>query len=263
LPSFGERLKREREKKSMTLDEVSSVTKISTRSLRALEEEKFDQLPGGIFNKGFVRAYARQLGIDEEQAIADYLDAAGETELAVASAALPAPPPEPEYRSRDASQIPWGTMTIVLLMAALAVAGWGYYSHRKSGEAPAVVSETPKPQSPGATPVANTETKPPETPPTQETAAASGFDLALHGRQEVWLLIAQDDQAPTEMTLKEGQTTTVHAASKVVLRVGNAAGLAVSFNGQPITHVGGQDQVKTLTFTAAGLETPAVPTSAN
>ena len=43
--------------------------------LRALEEEKFDQLPGGIFNKGFVRAYARHVGLDEDQAIADYMAA--------------------------------------------------------------------------------------------------------------------------------------------------------------------------------------------
>src|SRR5208283_5266201 len=47
--------------------------------LRALEEEQFDQLPGGIFNKGYVRAYAKHVGIDEDQAVADYLSAAKET----------------------------------------------------------------------------------------------------------------------------------------------------------------------------------------
>ena len=69
---FGERLRREREMRGIALDEISTATKISNRFLRALEEEKFDQLPGGIFNKGFVRAYAKFLGIDEDQAIADY-----------------------------------------------------------------------------------------------------------------------------------------------------------------------------------------------
>src|SRR5207253_8599464 len=56
-------------------DDISSTTKISTRMLRALEDEHFDELPGGVFNKGFVRAYARHIGLDEEQAITDYLDA--------------------------------------------------------------------------------------------------------------------------------------------------------------------------------------------
>src|SRR6267378_1300583 len=72
---FGTRLKRERELRGITLDDVSLSTKIGKHFLSALEEERFDQLPGGIFSKGFVRAYARHLGIDEEQAVADYLSA--------------------------------------------------------------------------------------------------------------------------------------------------------------------------------------------
>ena len=65
--------------RGISLDEISAATKIGTRLLRALEEEQFDLLPGGIFNKGYVRAYARHLGIDEEQAVADYLKATHET----------------------------------------------------------------------------------------------------------------------------------------------------------------------------------------
>lgn len=78
MGSFGEKLKREREMRAITLEEIAEATKIGTRSLRALEEEHFDQLPGGIFNKGFVRAYAKFLGIDEEQAVADYMTATNE-----------------------------------------------------------------------------------------------------------------------------------------------------------------------------------------
>ena len=78
MPSFGERLKLERVKRAITLEQISSSTKIGTRMLQALEEENFDQLPGGIFNKGFVRAYARHVGLDEDQAVADYLEASGQ-----------------------------------------------------------------------------------------------------------------------------------------------------------------------------------------
>src|ERR1700752_3726965 len=77
MGSFGDRLKKEREQRSISLDDISLSTKIGTRMLRALEEEKFEQLPGGIFNKGFVRAYARHVGLDEEQTLADYMTAAG------------------------------------------------------------------------------------------------------------------------------------------------------------------------------------------
>ena len=91
MQSFGQRLQKEREKQGVTLDEVCASTKVSVRFLRAIEEERFDQLPGGIFNKGFVRSYAQHLGINEQEAVDDYMLAAGLTtppvleEIAVAS----------------------------------------------------------------------------------------------------------------------------------------------------------------------------------
>src|SRR5271155_2874380 len=81
LGAFGEKLRKQRELQGISLDAVSDTTKISTRLLRALEEEHFDQLPGGVFNKGFVRAYARQVGLNEEEAIADYLAALRESQI--------------------------------------------------------------------------------------------------------------------------------------------------------------------------------------
>src|SRR5664279_307613 len=81
MGSFGERLRREREMRGISLDNIAESTKIGTRLLRALEEEQFELLPGGIFNKGFVRAYAKYLGLNQDEAVADYLIAAGEPSL--------------------------------------------------------------------------------------------------------------------------------------------------------------------------------------
>ena len=78
MGAFGDRLRREREMRGITLDEITESTKISRRHLEALEGEHFDQLPGGVFNKGFVRAYARFLGIDEDRAVAEYSAASNE-----------------------------------------------------------------------------------------------------------------------------------------------------------------------------------------
>ncbi len=79
MGSFGDKLRREREMRGVTLDEISESTKISRRHLESLEKEDFDSLPGGVFNKGFVRAYARFLGMNEDQAVADYVAVAGDT----------------------------------------------------------------------------------------------------------------------------------------------------------------------------------------
>ncbi len=81
MGSFGEKLRKRREERGIELDAISNTTKISTRMLRALEDEHFDQLPGGVFNKGFVRAYARQIGLDEEEAVTDYLAALRESQV--------------------------------------------------------------------------------------------------------------------------------------------------------------------------------------
>ena len=80
LGAFGEKLRKQREQRGIELDAISKTTKISVRMLRALEEEHFDQLPGGVFNKGFVRAYARHVGLDAEEAVTGYLDALRESQ---------------------------------------------------------------------------------------------------------------------------------------------------------------------------------------
>jgi cytoskeleton protein RodZ len=207
MGSFGDRLKKEREQRSISLDDIALSTKIGTRMLRALEEEKFDQLPGGIFNKGFVRAYARHLGLDEEQAITDYMTALGETQLKSA-------PPETSVASKpqlvverpeslaneareSAVEIPWGLLALGLLLVALLFATWSYY-HRsrrddRSAETPAPeMQPTPSKPSTGASqqiPTVPTETnRAPSTPiPTKDTPGSQPAPLAqaaLHGSSQ-------------------------------------------------------------------------------
>ncbi len=71
--TFGDKFRKAREKKQLSFDDVASVTKIGSRMLQAIEAERFDQLPGGVFNKGFIRAYAKHLELNDEEAVAAYL----------------------------------------------------------------------------------------------------------------------------------------------------------------------------------------------
>jgi cytoskeleton protein RodZ len=143
LPSFGEKLRREREKRSITLDQISESTKIGTRMLQALEQDKFSQLPGGIFNKGFVRAYARHLGLDEDQTVAEYMEASGD-----APAVQPQFHPEEPVRRIEATtdvpqqHVPWGVFAAILLLAALVLSIW---SHRQNNQEGSKTQASPAP----------------------------------------------------------------------------------------------------------------------
>ncbi|HEV1993344.1 MAG TPA: helix-turn-helix transcriptional regulator, partial [Candidatus Acidoferrum sp.] len=70
--TFGEHLRREREMRGVSLEEISAATRIGVRFLEALENEQWDRLPGGVFNRGFIRAVARFLGLDEEGLVGEY-----------------------------------------------------------------------------------------------------------------------------------------------------------------------------------------------
>jgi cytoskeleton protein RodZ len=142
VESLGARLKREREKRKITLEEISLSTKIGTRFLIAIEEEHFDQLPGGIFNKGFVKAYARAVGVDEAEAVAEYELVSGaslpeslpETSPVTAVPAVSTPAFSSEDSDEGLSRIPWGWFAVALLILAFGLAVWGFLSREKSAK---------------------------------------------------------------------------------------------------------------------------------
>lgn len=70
--TLGEKLQQAREARGITISEVAEQTRISSLYLEAIENNDYRTLPGGIFNKGFVKSYARYVGMDEQEALADY-----------------------------------------------------------------------------------------------------------------------------------------------------------------------------------------------
>jgi cytoskeleton protein RodZ len=79
--SLGEKLRRAREERGISISEVAEQTRISPLYLKSIEIDDYKPLPGGIFNKGFVRSYARYIGFDENEALADYAQLMAESAL--------------------------------------------------------------------------------------------------------------------------------------------------------------------------------------
>jgi cytoskeleton protein RodZ len=308
VASFGAQLKQERERKGVTLEDISLTTKIGTRMLRALEEEHFDQLPGGIFNKGFIRAYARCLGMDEEQAVADYLVATGAAPSAKKSEHDEAPILEPPSREENPATagLPWGTFAVVLLIVALGFAAWGFYSRESEKEAsdsaapaqnatpanppntppvggaeqsqsekekkpaesvdsppaptskpiepPAATAAEPQPApSPGVSPVPATSANSQPQPPVPSNAP---LVLVVKAREDSWLSISVDGEIVTRALLTAPAQKSVRARNEIVIKAGNVGALDFEFNGQKLPTQGDYGEVKTLTFSATGLQLP-------
>lgn len=238
MGSFGERLQREREMRGITLEEIADSTKIGTRSLRALEEEDFDKLPGGIFNKGFVRAYARYLGIDEEQAVSDFLAAAGESEPP-----LPNPNPTEKVAVYRSSNRGWA---VALALAVLAAGGYAAWRLNLGPFATQAAQQSaPPPVQPPAT-IAP--------PPVAVAVAEREFVVAIRAKEDAWLSITADDRVVMEGTLVAADTREVRASKSVVLKLGNAAAVEVSHNNTVTPPLGRPGEVKTVVFTPEGLQ---------
>ncbi|PYX81958.1 MAG: hypothetical protein DMG70_16980 [Acidobacteria bacterium] len=301
MGNFGERLKKTRENRKITLEEVAKSTKISTRMLHALEEEKFNELPGGVFNKGFVRAYARYLGLDEAKTLADYLSAVGGEPVSrpedVELRAI-AERKEREGTVNRSTGLPWGALAVLLLLVALGLGIWGFYSreqvrgalvHHSSTSArpaegpvvtsvPAASSQQTSPENAGAEetgaaqtnssePAVTPASAPPSTPAPLTTSynpsatpAPGSFIVLLIAHEDSWISISVDGQpAYTDSLVAPGEKS-IQASRRVVLRAGNLGGLAIFFNGKKLPPIADDGKAKTLTFGVNGLEAQSTPT---
>jgi cytoskeleton protein RodZ len=290
MGSFGERMRREREMRGITLEEISESTKISSRCLRALEKEEFDKLPGGIFNKGFVRAYARHVGMDEDQAVADFVSASGgEKEQPLPDPLVPRAVALGQSTHEHANWRAFALLVVLLVTAIVAawkLAPLTFYtvseavtSRLKSKTAvsppprvtppPAAETTTATPSAPApavqrkpvaqAKPVnvaASTPVAPPAAAPDADNAPAvqtGAFMVQIRAREDAWVQIVADGKLLSEGVLVAPAERHVRATNEVVIRTGNAAGVEVSFNGQPLPSLGATNEAATVTLTAGGV----------
>jgi len=264
LPSFGEKLKLEREKRKITLEQISSSTKIGTRMLQALEEDKFNQLPGGIFNKGFVRAYARAVGLDEDQTVADYLEASGEMPRPMASSPSREPAPSgssvEDTAARNAREIvsrheenrirmleakadesrptlPWGLFAAILLVIALALSLWSHRrreQERLTSHPPRTSVEqnaTPQQTTPPIVASPTTESSPPPVKTSGQENPASSNPGAIP------TTAPSEKPAPTSPQTSPPQTTALQPTPgefMVQIHAREQSWISVSVDGKPV-----------------------------
>lgn len=300
MSSFGEHLRREREMRGISLDEIVATTKIGRRLLVALEEEQFELLPGGIFNKSYVRAYAKCIGIDEDEAVAEYLQAAHETPpdtrvIAQQHASIHS------NRPVQRSGFPIMPVLILLVVVAGGIGGWKVYQDRqverqKRGALPAGNSSAPPGAgapaagSQSASPAASQSSQPSRasgtvqaaspapksTPPPAETVPAqplaakpsatgtpadAPFEVTVRPKDAAWVSIKSDGQYVVRGIIRPPDVKTIHATNQVVFFTGNAGALEVAFNGKNVPLTGGHNDEQVLVFDSRGVKPKAEATT--
>ncbi len=217
--SFGTWLRRQRELREISLREIADVTKISIRYLEALEQDRFDVLPAPVFAKGFLREYARYVGLDADEVVNSYLTAQEEVE--------PTEVTEPRGSQQLGGRLEKTsglllTFAVVVLLAV--VAGLAYYLERAESEADPEPPPIAAPPVQVAPPVVEEEVVPVSTAPLLVTLDFTG---------ECWVEAVIDDDRQISELHVPGESLRLEAQQRVVLTLGDPEAVVVEVNGEP------------------------------
>lgn len=223
MPSLGQELKQAREERGINLREISQATHIGMRFLQAIENDQFNQLPGGIFNRSFVRKYARQVGLDEDQVAARYDQLMVERGIE---------PPKTsvnyleDFEPRPSSGRLWLPALIFLILAAGAYAAYQYSTSTGIDSNQVVVpTATPTPEPT----VAATPT------PTPTPEAAQDLRLRVVASSgDCWMRITSDEAPPVTKILRVGESEEFVASERLLIDLGNVLVLTAELNGRPM-----------------------------
>lgn len=250
----GKILRAAREERGWTLMDAEEATKIRTRYLQALENEDYAVLPGSAYIKGFLRTYAKQLGLNPDMLVGLYKANSSPDEPVLHS-------PLPPIKTRPV----WLRPAVAILMAMLAIAlvvGISHLTQKPQETARSEYSPAPMPQAPKEPQQANAQTLSPQNPSTVSGAASTPgsaptpdntaggvtsdtLTAKLVFTEDVWMSLRVDGQPPLQQKFLAGTTKEIIANQKIeFLTVGNAGGVTITLNGKPYPRLGASGQVK-------------------
>jgi transcriptional regulator with XRE-family HTH domain len=221
LSGLGEILRKAREQKGLSLEEVEAITRIRRKHLEALESDDFASLPPATYVKGFVKNYATVLGLDPQQMLE--LLPLSEPKVEIQ------PPMKLEKPPRGLGIWLFGLLT-VCFVGGLAAYLYNYYQNNRPYVPPdyaaiVVPTLTPVPTPEGLIAVA-TQTVPPK--------ATEGIEVRVRAIDRAWMAVYIDGDARPVYngTMEIGETQTFSGKERVYIHCGNAGGVDYTINGQ-------------------------------
>jgi cytoskeletal protein RodZ len=268
MKRLGEFLRVERQARGISLQQIAADTRISMKMLRAIEEGDSEQLPAPVLIKGFLRAYAQRIGLDPEEVIVGYQDLieeVGAREEAIERFHQRLHPKASRKKS-------FGLFLALGILAGLALL-WSQAGHKH--RQPRTAAERKSSLSVGVgekTTIADSPSEPNEKQPSEEetktaeeieTEAETNssqpnirkvpveslpapFVLRVQALERTWLRIIIDGSREREYLLQPGEQLTWMARSDLELLVGNAGGVRLFFNDNPLKPLGESGEVVRL-----------------
>ena len=253
MSDFGTGFKQARELLGISLKEIATETRISIRFLEAIESEEFQRLPGGVFNRGFIRAYAVRVGLDPDLALSQY-DRLVRPEEAIIKTA----PPRSERTRADIALYPIAVGALVLLIVGFYVltrnSGSGSVTATQpTASAPASVPAPLSPTTSNILPNSSAETAGEAAPEAPPTPPQEQLLVEMTANQETWIRVLADGSQPSEEVLQAGDTRRFTAQESLAVTIGNAAGITLKVNDREVGALGRPGQVRAFVLTPANV----------
>jgi cytoskeleton protein RodZ len=218
--SFGTWLRRQREAREISLRDVAERTKISMRYLEAMEDDRFEVLPAPVFAKGFLREYARYVGLSPDEVVNHY--------LSVQQPQASEEDDDGRRERRGGRAWPhWLTLAgVVILLLALA-ALLAFLSDRWRQRHAGAAEPRPPIVAPVAAPV-------PAAPPAPAAVPSSPLEVTVDFSQECWVEAVVDGGSRRAEMREAGESLQLEARQSVVFaKLGNAGAVEIQVNGYP------------------------------
>lgn len=239
MATLGQELKRERELRAISLNDIAGQTKIGLRYLQALEDDRLDLLPGAFFIKSILRSYSKCIGVDENRFVNKYHEEIllqredlKETERRRSDEIRP----EPKTQREGPRRIRWRLAAIPLVL----ITAYVLVLKPRTDNRPVIQRPTvAPPQNQPLPPPAQTPLVDPDDP-----AKAEELRLDLAFTAETWIQIAADGQVQMESTKKAGEKATFTAKKQFLIQTGNAGGFTYTINGRKGIPLGASGAVR-------------------
>jgi len=268
---IGDKLRTERERQNLTIQDIAKGTSIRALYIEAIEKGEYGQLPGTVYAKGFIRNYANFLKLDADDVVHQFMEENHPEEVAAAEEAKQQIAEAEEQSKAEAKaklaaagneyqenvttpgnrQNTWLIALIVLLVGA----GAYYLFAMEDSSAP---KATPKAVTQTAKAPASKEQPVKEDVPKQEAPKkVDGVELVAKFTDKCWTQVVADGKTVYEGTIESGKTETWKGKEKVVITAGNAGAVEMKVNGQDMGKAGDIGQVVEKTFTSDNANKPA------